>query len=343
MGRIELKVKFETLTPLWTGNAWGQCMEIRPSSILGSLRFWFEVICYFAGITIGKLDNKGILQDSLDNYLKKYNEKTKQNKTFKDILFEKIGKSSSLEEALDLALDEIELPLPMRIFGCTGWKGRIKINEITYKKKEICIDTLDFYYFLNNLKRNSRFWIEKCIFNNEDKIISVFEDVTVIVTIHVDKYWFEKYLKEFFEFYKNKIILVGGKNSFGFGFVKLDVINEKIDGNKEDTEFDFVIFKEIKLNDMPKKEIFGFNFKYYLRLREKKIYRKKNFGDLGKSSNFYVSNLIKNNEYKIILFGINNPLNNEYKKDVFSKIFNKYSKWLETLLVTGDKNDEKSN
>jgi CRISPR-associated protein Cmr1 len=50
MGRIELKVKFETLTPLWTGNAWGQCMEIRPSSILGSLRFWFEVLCYFNGI-----------------------------------------------------------------------------------------------------------------------------------------------------------------------------------------------------------------------------------------------------------------------------------------------------
>ena len=46
----DVKVTFKTITPLWTGNAWRGCKEIRPSSILGSLRFWFEVLCYFNGV-----------------------------------------------------------------------------------------------------------------------------------------------------------------------------------------------------------------------------------------------------------------------------------------------------
>jgi len=28
--------------------------EIRPSSLIGSLRFWFEVICYFGGVCSAK-------------------------------------------------------------------------------------------------------------------------------------------------------------------------------------------------------------------------------------------------------------------------------------------------
>jgi CRISPR-associated protein Cmr1 len=50
MSKVEIKVQFETITPLWTGDAWMENNEIRPSSLIGSLRFWFEVICYFGGI-----------------------------------------------------------------------------------------------------------------------------------------------------------------------------------------------------------------------------------------------------------------------------------------------------
>ena len=36
----EIKITLKTLTPLWTGDAWGDNTSIRPSSIMGSLRFW---------------------------------------------------------------------------------------------------------------------------------------------------------------------------------------------------------------------------------------------------------------------------------------------------------------
>ena len=61
-----IRVTFQTLTPLWTGDAWGESKEIRPSSIMGSLRFWFEVICYFAGITKKDYYKNGKLNDDLD-------------------------------------------------------------------------------------------------------------------------------------------------------------------------------------------------------------------------------------------------------------------------------------
>lgn len=48
----EYTVHFETLTPLRAGDAWFQNKApLKASSIMGSLRFWFEVICYFGGIT----------------------------------------------------------------------------------------------------------------------------------------------------------------------------------------------------------------------------------------------------------------------------------------------------
>ena len=50
MGKREIAVTFRTVTPVWTGNAWQQMTEIRPSSLIGSLRFWFETIMYFAGV-----------------------------------------------------------------------------------------------------------------------------------------------------------------------------------------------------------------------------------------------------------------------------------------------------
>ena len=47
----QVNVTFETITPLWTGDAWMENRQIRPSSIMGSLRFWFEVISLAKGWT----------------------------------------------------------------------------------------------------------------------------------------------------------------------------------------------------------------------------------------------------------------------------------------------------
>lgn len=57
---IKEKIKFETLTPLYTGSVDARKMkEIQPASIMGSLRFWFDVICHFSGINDNfKYDDK---------------------------------------------------------------------------------------------------------------------------------------------------------------------------------------------------------------------------------------------------------------------------------------------
>jgi len=44
MAGKSIKVTFKTLTPLWTGDAWGKCDELKLSGIVGSLRWWFEAL-----------------------------------------------------------------------------------------------------------------------------------------------------------------------------------------------------------------------------------------------------------------------------------------------------------
>ncbi|RUM90456.1 MAG: hypothetical protein DSZ26_03000 [Thermovibrio sp.] len=39
--RKKIEVTFKTITPLWTGDAWQENNKIKPSSLIGSLRFWF--------------------------------------------------------------------------------------------------------------------------------------------------------------------------------------------------------------------------------------------------------------------------------------------------------------
>ena len=118
MAENEIKVTFETITPLYTGDAWQEFKEIRPSSLIGSLRFWFEVICYFGGICSEKDFDK------------------KKGRFEKDIKNDEI-KKRLLKHGTDFwgqieALKELEIPLPAIIFGTTGWKSLIEIKEIDF-------------------------------------------------------------------------------------------------------------------------------------------------------------------------------------------------------------------
>jgi CRISPR-associated protein Cmr1 len=82
--------------------------------LIGSLRFWFEVICYFTGITNNENYKDGKLQDNLNE------------KEFK----EKVLKNGTYFKGIDKTLAELGISLPSRIFGCTGWKGWIRIKKI---------------------------------------------------------------------------------------------------------------------------------------------------------------------------------------------------------------------
>ena len=70
----EVQVTFQTITPIWTGDAWGECKEIKPSAIMGSLRFWFEIFCHFSGIRVKEkeeLNYKNFIEQRRKNLEKK--------------------------------------------------------------------------------------------------------------------------------------------------------------------------------------------------------------------------------------------------------------------------------
>ena len=92
-----MEVRLRTLTPLWTGGVKGECTKLRETSILGSLRWWFEAIVRgFGGYACDPTSNVKCELDA-----KKYNE----------------GK------------DPKELICPScYVFGTTGWARRFRLK-----------------------------------------------------------------------------------------------------------------------------------------------------------------------------------------------------------------------
>lgn len=144
MSKVNLTVTFETITPLWTGDAWMENSVIRPSSLMGSLRFWFEVICYFGGVC-------------------KKEEFDKDKGRFeKDIENEKI-KKKFLEFGTNFdgqvqALRSLNIPIPAIVFGTTGWRSLVEIKSIK---------PIEDYCFGNKFNLTDRFCINK---KNQDHI-----------------------------------------------------------------------------------------------------------------------------------------------------------------------------
>lgn len=111
-----IKVVLKTVTPLRIGNAFQRHKQIRPSSLIGSLRFWFEALCY-AGNIVGREDfdwEKGQFTREFSG--KKFNEKILENGT-------------AMEGVIGI-LQQEKIPVPAVVFGTTGWEGRIQIKEI---------------------------------------------------------------------------------------------------------------------------------------------------------------------------------------------------------------------
>jgi len=334
LAKKEVLVKFKTITPLWTGDAWQNNREIRPSSLVGSLRFWFAF--YWEIVKNGtteKLDKSGVPKENLSEL-----ENPKENKTFREILRKKIEEIDDFDEAIDETLDKLGLSVPSRIFGCTGWKSRIKIEIKDFEEEYIRFDELEFEFPLNTIQQNgnqlsSDFWIRKSLFKNRtDNPLKFFKNVKI--KLIATDYWWDKYLNDFFEYFKDKLILVGGKNSFGFGFVNLS-----LDNNQDKLVIFHSIDNFLKIEKITNitysggKNILGFNFKYFLRKKENRNFRKNNFGEQGKSSKIYVSNLLENNSIYLLL--LNNPFLEE--REIPQHIFNKYVNWLKSL--NGDNNN----
>jgi len=217
MSNKQIKVTFRTLTPLWIGDAWGDNKEIRPSSIMGSLRFWFEVICYFTGVTSNKdYDDKGKLNDDLDE------------KSFK----EKVLNNGLDFAGIDKALAECKISLPSRVFGCTGWKGWVRIKDIkpiedycfgnklnlpfglAVKKDFSEVKELKSIRELNKRDYSSWFFAKPYFYGKFETIFEmekeILDPIFYPLLTFVEKYGF-----------------LGGKWNIGYGRVKIDIIELK--------------------------------------------------------------------------------------------------------------------
>jgi len=309
MAKIPVEVTFETITPLWTGDAWGENEEVKPSSILGALRFWFAF--YWKVVKDEKtepLNDIGVPHEVLTEL-----ENPSEEKTFKK-LFKKYLLEDGLEydEAIDKTLETLGLSVPSRIFGCTGWKGRLQLDIADYYIKKISLSEIDTNYLING-----KFWIKKVLFHDRNSI-KVFENIKLI--LKVPKYWWNNYLKDFFEFYKDKIILIGGKKAFGLGF-----INISLQPNQHFKQFpnfnsygNSLIIKEVPISYKGKKEVLGYNFRYFLRRHTKRQFRENNFGKQGKASKIYISNLLRSQRDNPFIFMVvlNSPFKDFKDKEI---------------------------
>ncbi|MEN6552680.1 MAG: type III-B CRISPR module RAMP protein Cmr1 [Methanobacterium sp.] len=103
---IETEIKFKTLTPIWTGDADQKCTTIKETSIIGSMRWWYEALVRGMGGYACDPSNGGCEFNTKD--------------------YEKaLEKGQNVDEALEIGLKNV-CPA-CTLFGCTGWKRRFKI------------------------------------------------------------------------------------------------------------------------------------------------------------------------------------------------------------------------
>ena len=286
-----LTIKFETITPLFTGDEEGRCLEIKPSSIIGSIRFWFEIYCHFAGIEVKEKEE--LKDKDYQKILKKLKE---------DINNDNIDK---------YIFDELPLTLSSKIFGCTGWKSRIEIESIKYLNDD---------YFGNKLNlsdriiSNKRWFFVKSYFFGKFEIIfkttqEIRDNILLPLLNFIQKYGF-----------------LGAKNNIGYGRVRVlnpnvssyDVIKTSKFGEKDISLNKIFEEKELSQNlnrlSFKKIEIFKTNFnnndlkiviknllveKSKLRKKESNKYtRHYKFGSIAKD-------IYKNKKYNIEIKGPN--------------------------------------
>ncbi|WP_029521347.1 RAMP superfamily CRISPR-associated protein [Persephonella sp. IF05-L8] len=293
MAKKEVTVTFKTITPLWTGDAWQNNREIRPSSLIGSLRFWFETIMYFADI-LKKEDfnsqsgrfEKEVDRKRLREFIKKY--------------------GNNINEIIKHFIDEQQIPISSVIFGTTNWMSLIEIKDIEFDENKFqgepkgkIIPNKNWYFGTPSYQGEFevRFKVEEEILN------SLFYPLLTFM----DKYGFW-----------------GGKWNIGYGRLKVESVNGK---KKEEWKVEkldlqtFNINKVIYFNESEKnnsfsvlKNVTNFNDLTQFNNKNKKIKILKN-----QISNNDLNELIK----KLIKLKAQERSNFKNNKELRHKIFGK--------------------
>jgi len=228
MSKVEVKVQFETITPLWTGDAWMENNEIRPSSLIGSLRFWFEVICYFGGVCSEKDfdEKKGRFEKDIKN----------------DEIKERLLKHGTDFNGQIAALKELKVPIPAIIFGTTGWGSLIEIKAINNQNNQNSTNNYPFpinrvefeelKYKKDNKEIKPAWYFKKGFWGNFEVVFRVPAEIkeTIFFPLlnFMDKYGYW-----------------GGGWNIGYGRLKVLSVNSQ-DNSWQKNEFDFSKFDKNK-------------------------------------------------------------------------------------------------
>lgn len=216
-----VEIKMLTQTPVYTGDAFSKSYDLKPQSLLGSLRFWFEVFCFAAG--------------ELDTNYKK--EELKADTFYSEVneILEK--QEVSLFEAKKEALQKLGISIPSQIFGCNGWEGFVRIKEIGFDKYTKKLKLPEIIYKDNKpawyLPKGYLFGKAKVKFELADEKIGV--NIIFPLLNFIQKYGF-----------------VGGKNNLGFGRVTFSLENTIMSKNYNLAEFSQFRFnnKTVAIDDV---------------------------------------------------------------------------------------------
>ncbi len=207
-------VIIRTITPVFTGGAHREHDGLKPQSILGSLRFWFEVYCY----AIGKLGKDCC--EEIDN--------AEFTKILRDVIIQ--NNNISLAEAKKETLKKLKVSLPSQFFGCNGWEGFLKIKEIKIGNVQNIELPNNIYKDKNNLNAP---WYENK-FNLNRKICHAwyFPEEYFFGDFEIEFLLSDENLKEEFLYpllhFVERYGFIGAKNNIGFGRVRVLLENDEL-------------------------------------------------------------------------------------------------------------------
>lgn len=185
--------KIKPLTPIWTGNVEGKSEKLRETSIIGSLRGWFEAIVRGFG---------SYACDSLGEVVRKC-----------ELEVEKYKKNANPEELI--------CPV-CYVFGTTGWsrRFRLEVDKNSYRSVTLSLATGGLRCNYSVLSRNVKWWLGQTLRGANPRVITertnkgVFLNVTASGPIIADiVYLTLKTIQE--------LGALGSHNSYGFGIVKV--------------------------------------------------------------------------------------------------------------------------
>ena len=195
----EFKVTFKTLTPLWTGDARGECDELKLTGLIGSLRWWFEALV--RGMGYKACDSTGDKKCQIE-----------------------------IRNPDDVLNIHKKICPVCYLFGTTGWKGRFSVsieNDSNLSKPYnngkvvVNIDGGRGWHYESGLMGQATL-----TFQYEDMIIGKIEEKGDKKTLTM-KEVFPSILKILF-YLISEYGMLGAKTSMGYGVIK--VVQFKIDG-----------------------------------------------------------------------------------------------------------------